>query len=341
MTATLPNRKKLTGPNFGSWRNNIITALGYKDLDDLVLTSTIDGLSEAELKSKRKKASTFIRLHLDHINFTRFVNDPSVHDPKALWDAICNHYATRSMENAANLMDKLHDISFTDGNLQTSIDKFRETFKLLAEVTSQRFDLKTLEALWVFFILKRLPESFNVLRSLEFTKMKETNLNASISLDSFLSDLEMEIKRQFENHSTQHPTAMMVTNRPNKTRNPNSNRPVCSDGVHNPATSHSAENCNQLHPERHIAYLESSLARLRGKTSSNTPGRAGSLSNRNLSDRIIFDSGASAHYLKHKLDFVTYSPYSSLLYAANGTSGCNPTPVTYPRRCHTYDNCIS
>lgn len=115
--------EKLTGPgNFSSWRNNVLTALGYKDLDNVVLENS-DKMSP-KIKLKKKQATTFIRLHLDQQNFTRFVKDPTKYELKELWDSICDHYATKSLENVVNLMDRLYNIPFSNGNLQDSINKF-------------------------------------------------------------------------------------------------------------------------------------------------------------------------------------------------------------------------
>lgn len=84
--------------------------------------------------------------------------------------------------------------------------------------------------------------------------MKESDPEKNtISLDSFLYDLEMELKRVADQITAATPSAMKVnwSAPPHPRRN---NRPVCRNGVHNPETSHSPEVCNQLHPERAVAY---------------------------------------------------------------------------------------
>lgn len=116
---------KLDGSNFSNWRNCILTALAYKDLDNLVLSDHNPTSDDSDMKLKKKRATTFIRLHLDHQNFTRFVSDITKYQPKALWDSINAHYATKSMENAANIMDRLYSISFQD-NIQNSINLLSE-----------------------------------------------------------------------------------------------------------------------------------------------------------------------------------------------------------------------
>ncbi|KAI9613872.1 hypothetical protein H4Q26_009722 [Puccinia striiformis f. sp. tritici PST-130] len=62
----------------------------------------------------------------------------------------------KTVENTANLMDRLHDYTFDEADMQASINTFRSLFKEMLEVSSSRFDKKTLEAMWIFFVLKRL-----------------------------------------------------------------------------------------------------------------------------------------------------------------------------------------
>lgn len=121
------NIPKLTGPNFPSWRNAIITQLGFKDLDDLIKEEALTNPNPQE-QLRLKQATSFIRMHLDHQNYTMFVNDPYEYLPKNLWDSICSHYATKSMENISNTIGKMHNIDFSSGNLTSAINKFRELF---------------------------------------------------------------------------------------------------------------------------------------------------------------------------------------------------------------------
>lgn len=51
--------EKLTGSsNLSSWRNSVITGLGIKDLDTVVLEDIVD--DSPEIKLKKKLATTFI-----------------------------------------------------------------------------------------------------------------------------------------------------------------------------------------------------------------------------------------------------------------------------------------
>ncbi|KNZ51362.1 hypothetical protein VP01_3985g1 [Puccinia sorghi] len=148
--------------------------------------------AQPEYTSKLKQVTTFIRLHLGRKDSTCFVDDLDTYDPKALWDSISTHYAAKSVENAANVMEKLHDIIFVEGEMQKSINLFCQTFHLMLEVSNKQFDKKTLEAVRVFLVIKRLPPSFSVFCTLKFASFKDPD--TQISMSSFLTDLELELR---------------------------------------------------------------------------------------------------------------------------------------------------
>jgi hypothetical protein len=233
------------------------------------------------------------------------VDDLDVYDPKALWDAIVEYHAAKSIKNAANVMERLHDIVFVEGEMQRCINTFRQTFNLMIEVSTSKFDKKTLEAVWVFFVLKRLPPAFTMFRTLQFASFKTDSTDVSMS--KFLTELETELRRQQESSAqlaaTNAATALAVQ-RANYSNSPASGekapsekkrRPFCANGVHNPeCTGHSKADCNQLNPARALAWHQAEINRLNASA-----GNKALLSvNAGVADSIVFDSGASGHYLK-------------------------------------------
>ena len=97
--------EKLNGTNFPTWRRELYTAISLLNLDDF-LTKDLDAAAaldkhKSDHKKKAKQVTNIIRLHLDGENSARFIDDNEigVYKPKELWDAICEHYATKSMEN--------------------------------------------------------------------------------------------------------------------------------------------------------------------------------------------------------------------------------------------------
>ncbi|KAI7965543.1 hypothetical protein MJO29_001291 [Puccinia striiformis f. sp. tritici] len=325
--------EKLNDHNFANWRYDMKCALGIMGLDPYIIEHTDALKAHPDYNSRVKLTEHYIRLHLSRDESSRFVEDLDVFNPKALWDSILTYYASRTVENTANLMERLHDLTFDEADMQSSINSFRSIFKLMIEVSTGRFDKKTLEAMWIFFVLKRLPGGFYVFRTLQFASWKETT---EMTMTTFLTNLETELRRQKEVQAQANTTASALattqnprsnyhpapTTQSHGSNNTNSNRgrgrrPFCQNGVHNPETNHSEENCHQAHPEKALAYHQAAIDRVKGASSSN---RALLSVNSGVSDAIVFDSGASGHYLKYRDYFTTFHPISSSVYGANGAA---------------------
>ncbi|KNZ64199.1 uncharacterized protein VP01_10568g2 [Puccinia sorghi] len=99
--------------NFSAWRWGIIIALGYKNLDDYILSAhTPEMVNSVDYKSRRNQVTNFIWMHLSHSNLERFVPDIADYDPKKLWDDIVAYFASKTIENSANAFDRLFDTQF-------------------------------------------------------------------------------------------------------------------------------------------------------------------------------------------------------------------------------------
>ncbi|KNZ48910.1 uncharacterized protein VP01_3557g1 [Puccinia sorghi] len=165
-------------------------------------------VNSVDYKSGRKQVTNFIRMHLSHSNLKRFVPDITNYDPKKLWDDIVAYFAAKTIENSVNALDRLFDTQFNKGDMKSNMNSFRSPFQRVFEV-SLKFDKKSLEAAAVVFALKRLPPSYGVFQQLQFANFKDDN----IEFDSFLKELETEIRRQGEavNLITKPSKALAVT----------------------------------------------------------------------------------------------------------------------------------
>ncbi|KNE87431.1 hypothetical protein PSTG_19184, partial [Puccinia striiformis f. sp. tritici PST-78] len=109
-----------------------------------------------------------------------------------------------------------------------------------------------------------------------------------MTMTTFLTNLETELRRQKEVQAQANTTASALattqnprsnyhpapTTQSHGSNNTNSNRgrgrrPFCQNGVHNPETNHSEENCHQAHPEKALAYHQAAIDRVKGGSSSN------------------------------------------------------------------------
>ncbi|PLW38782.1 hypothetical protein PCASD_12562 [Puccinia coronata f. sp. avenae] len=319
--------EKLNNNNFAAWRYDMLNALAYMGLGKFIKEHSPELKARPDYKERLVQVTTYIRLHLGREDSTRFVDDLDVYDPKALWDSILEYHAAKTVENAANIMEKLHDVVFTKGDMQQSINTFRQTFQLMIEVSSSKFDKKTLEAVWVFFALKRLPASFTMFRTLQFASFKSES--TTVTMSKFLLELETELRRQQESTAQLAATATALavrsaaSGRTPTSANPPSNlsekkrRPFCTNGTHNPeCTGHSPADCHQLNPAKAAAYHQGLL----DKANAALAKKALISVNSGVADAIVLDSGASGHYLKRKEYFTSFIPIKSSVFGANGAA---------------------
>jgi hypothetical protein len=117
-------------------------------------------------------------------------------------------------------------------------------------------------------------------------------------MDKFLEKLETEVRRQGKSQAilSSTSTAMAISHQPAAPSGPKKKgkRPFCSGGVHNPETSHTKDDCHQVHPEKAITYHQA--------TARENP-QAHLRTEADLSDTIILDSGAWRWHGRYLSDF--------------------------------------
>jgi hypothetical protein len=107
--------KKLNKTNFSAWHYDMCNSLAYYNLDGFIKEHTPALKSHSDYDKKLKQVTTYICLHLGRKDSTCFVDDLDTYDPQALWDSILEYHAAKSVENTANVMEKLHNIIFVEG----------------------------------------------------------------------------------------------------------------------------------------------------------------------------------------------------------------------------------
>ncbi|KNZ47594.1 uncharacterized protein VP01_6299g1 [Puccinia sorghi] len=127
--------EKLNDSNFSAWQYDMRNALGYMNLGQFIKAHPAEMKARPDYDSKLKQVTTFIRLHLGRDDSTQFVDDLDTNDPKSLWDSMMDYYTANSVESSVNVMEKLHDIVFVEGEMQKRINQFCQTFNLMIEVS--------------------------------------------------------------------------------------------------------------------------------------------------------------------------------------------------------------
>ncbi|OAV86532.1 hypothetical protein PTTG_29852, partial [Puccinia triticina 1-1 BBBD Race 1] len=312
--------KKLDRDNFSSWRWAIVTTLGYKGLDDYILLDQTDEMKKKpKYHSQNKMATNFIQMHLSTDNLERFVSDLRDYDAKKLWDAIEAHFVAKTKENAADAMDKYFDIHFDENDMDKSILNIRHAYRHLCEVGAAKFGKAGLTTMAVVFALRKLPSSYSTFRTLQFKEFKEDKTEELKDMESFLSALESEVRRECESQQQliSAASALAVSqnqNAPDSSRR-KGRRVQCTGGKHHPEATHPESKCFHLHKDKAIAHHQAAIKRL---TKSSHQASLGSKTH--FCDAIILDSGALGHFLKEKSYFSKLSSSSSSVFGANGAA---------------------
>jgi hypothetical protein len=307
--------KKLNETNFSAWRYDMCNALAYNGFDGYIREHTPALKGCPDYQERLVQVTTYIWLHLGREDSPRFMDNLDTYNPKALWDSILQYHAAKSVENASNAMETLHNIVFVKGNMQKSINTFCQMFQLMIEVSSSKFNKKTLEAVWVFFVLKQLPSSFTMFRTLQFASFKSEA--TGVTMNKFLNDLETELCHQQDSIAQLSATAsaLAVQRAPGPTANhtERKSRPFCTNGVHNPeCTGHTPANCYQLNPAKAAAYTQGLL----DQTNAAIAKKALLSVNSGVAGANVLDSGASGHYLKKQEYFTSFLLIKSLVFGA-------------------------
>jgi hypothetical protein len=116
--------KKLNDTNFAAWRYNMLNALAYMGLGKFIKEHTPELQACPDYEEQLVQVTTYIRLHLGCEDSTCFVNNLDNYNPKGLWDSIVEYHAAKTVENAANVMEKLYDVFFVEGDMQKIISTF-------------------------------------------------------------------------------------------------------------------------------------------------------------------------------------------------------------------------
>jgi hypothetical protein len=189
----------------------------------------------------------------------------------------------------------------------------------MLEVSASKFNKKTLEAVWVFFILKRLPATFNMFCSLQFSSFKDKS--SGINMSEFLWELKTKLRQQQESITQLSAAASALAvqrQTPPVEKVKRKHHLFCSNGTHNPeCTGHTPAECHQLHPAKAIAYHQILINKANAALANN---KALLSVNSGVADAIVLDSGASGHYLKRNKYFTTFLPIKSSVFGANGAA---------------------
>lgn len=279
------------------------------NLDGIVDATKAPPLVPSELSNwllRQKKAAGFIAMKLNASNWDLFLTSDNCRNPRALWQAIKLEYASKKARNRSRLFTRFLSLNFTNGNLSKYVSSFRE---ITREMTNSGVTLD--DDLIVDMALHHSPDEYSTTLHVIIATVKASD--TALTLTGVLRRMHELIR---DNDSTKNTATTLITHSKNHS-NKSPSYKQCSNGQHNPVTSHTEDSCWQLHPSKSPHSNSCTLANVAKIT-----GRA--LCTRVKlgaeSEKSILDSGSSHHMFKDQSNFISHLSQETLIEVANGES---------------------
>ncbi|MBW0546428.1 hypothetical protein O181_086143 [Austropuccinia psidii MF-1] len=230
--------------NYSEWDAAIrafflyIGFLDYVD-GDTNPPSELNSDTFSRYKEMKQKAAGVICQSLNTNNRAKFITRENEKNPLELYTAISSYYQSSQSKNQARIFCTLLAVKFNDKELEKFISDIRIQLMNLNSVgirvgkPPSVIDIS--DELLAKIIISKLSEGYdNLKRMIYETRPLETAKVVS-KIDDYIRDSYSSIKGSDERQQVKTESAFKVQN-----------YPYCSNGIHNPSTKHSIEDCRQL-----------------------------------------------------------------------------------------------
>lgn len=328
---------KLTDENFSEWNLEVFGwALSneFEAFIDLEITIELPVIPAKLLlhHTNRKKVAGFLLTHLDQANKVRFVTNENKTDPTALYRAICAHYQSNESANQARVFMSFLRVVFV--NLTQFITDVRTG---LVRMTNCDCADKIDDDFLAEIIVSKFGDELDTAKEILAEKRPLSTKVVLDCLDKHKADSE-EKSMKLES------VALAARTRSVE---------YCSDGKHNPKSTHEAADCFQLHPEKKPKSKKSKAAAAKKKAEAESNPTAATATSGGASSSHtcscikalackvplkidlspksacpvhpstptvdILDSGSSDHLTADRQNFTSYQTMDSVVTLADGS----------------------
>ncbi|KAL5794502.1 hypothetical protein ACOSP7_003096 [Xanthoceras sorbifolium] len=207
MEESTGNMIKLTAFNYAVWKPKMEDLLYIKDLwkpivmpkeeavttasTDAKTSSTSTSTSDVEWTVLNRKCAAQIRQWIDRSIFQNFANE---HDAYVLWQKLEKMYARTTAQNKANLMRRLVNLKYKDGN---SVSEHMSEFQgIVDQLNSMKMTVD--DELQALLMLSSLPKSWDTLVVSVSNSAPDGKLTMDMVKDRMLNE---ESRRKDEGHT--------------------------------------------------------------------------------------------------------------------------------------------
>ncbi|MBW0541438.1 hypothetical protein O181_081153, partial [Austropuccinia psidii MF-1] len=326
--------------NYSEWDAAIRAFFLYIGFLDYV-DGDINPPSESNLdffskyKEMKQKAAGVICQSLNTNNRAKFLTRDNEKNPLELYDAISSYYQSSQSKNQARIFCALLSVKCKNKELEKFISDIRIQLMNLNSVgirvgkPPNTIDIS--DELLAEIIISKLSDGYdNLKRMIYETRPLETAKVVS-KIDDYIRDSYSNTKESDEGQHVKSESAFKLRN-----------YPYCSNGVHNPSTKHSVEDCRQLKRNNNQKAKNNKNNKKRAN-SANTNQESTFEEGYSSSEEIpivkyskafvtkcnsqnlnpYLDTAASSHMVGDRRAFMTYTEKEMSVETANGSQ----TPV--------------
>ncbi|KNZ44866.1 hypothetical protein VP01_874g6 [Puccinia sorghi] len=288
---------QLTEENYSIWKDKMTALLKLRgvlrilDNPQIPLGESVDAELVMLLLSK-----------MDSVTHNNVVTADNRDSAQRLWLSIKERFASSQSSNRARMFNDFLYVKFQEDAVESFVTDIKVSIKKLVDV-----GIELPQDILAYLVLFKFPASLQNLKR----QIMHSDKNLDVEfVCNHLIQFNNESKAESSRTATSMSEAVLFSNKskPNKTQGNEkaSGQPTsskrCKNGYHNPRqdNNHSSENCWHLHPDKAPEWWRESQAQWKAGKEKEKESYFMALmtlwiDSGNLSQRIILDSGASAH----------------------------------------------
>ncbi|KNZ61582.1 hypothetical protein VP01_1383g15 [Puccinia sorghi] len=298
---------QLTEENYSIWKDKMTALLKLRGVLTRINTPAI-ALSESD----NAELTMLLLAKMDSVTHNNVVTAENSESAQLLWQSIKERFASNQASNRARMFNEFLYVRFQEESVETFVTDIKVAIKKLVDVG---IDLP--QDILAYLVLFKFPNSLQTLKRQIMHSDKDLSVEFVCNhLIQFNNESRAEVKESNVGNSE----AALFSSKGKSDRKTGKERTGgqpnpskrCKSGYHNPKqdANHSSDNCWHLHPEIAPEWWKESQEQWKagkGKEKENYYLALLTLwiESGNPKDRLILDSGASAHIFNDEKFFQT------------------------------------
>jgi hypothetical protein len=239
-SASIPT---LTNYNFVEWSIQVEGYLKECDCYSFISENEAPPDNPTDLKNfktKKTRTSGVLQRTMGTSNYSKFKTSTTENDPYQMWKVLKAHYLLSEIANQSKVYNDFLDFTFKGSDisnfltdLATHINNLRAVGLRIGIPT----DFELHENLLCENILRKIPSSLVHTREVLIQ-------NRPLTLSSLQKLLENRSRDDVTTKIKSEESAMKAT----------SSKVMCENGIHNPNSNHTRDQCFELHPEEKVKF---------------------------------------------------------------------------------------